>query len=127
MANYVVDINVLRDNQWTTRSSKRLFPGDVVEVPTNGFKAPCDMVLVRGSAIVDESSLTGESLPVVKRKVPDDPSKFTPPKKTKITPFFPVLPFLPHFHLTEKITYLKNKIGIPIRIQNLIPIRKLRK
>ncbi len=40
-------------------SSRRLVPGDVV-VLLRG-KAACDMVLIRGSCLVEESMLSGEA------------------------------------------------------------------
>ncbi|KAF5835495.1 hypothetical protein DUNSADRAFT_7279 [Dunaliella salina] len=50
-------------------SSLSLVPGDIVVVVPG--KAPCDMVLLDGEVVVDETILTGESVPV--RKVPYDP------------------------------------------------------
>jgi len=46
-------------------SSTELVPGDVVLVP-NKCLLPCDLVLLSGQCIVNESMLTGESVPVVK-------------------------------------------------------------
>lgn len=43
-----------------------LVPGDVILVPPHGCVMCCDAVLVTGSAIVNESMLTGESVPVTK-------------------------------------------------------------
>ena len=45
--------------------SSDLVPGDVVEVEDQSTAA-CDMVLLRGGCVVNESMLTGESVPVVK-------------------------------------------------------------
>ena len=39
------------------------------------WQLPCDMALVRGVATLDEASLTGESLPVVKTVPEADKSK----------------------------------------------------
>jgi len=44
-------------------------PGDVIRVP-EGLVLPCDLVLLTGSAIVNESILTGESIPVMKQNLP---------------------------------------------------------
>jgi len=49
-----------------TVSSSDLVPGDVLVVPPQGCVLSCDAVLVTGSAIVNESMLTGESVPVTK-------------------------------------------------------------
>lgn len=57
-------------------------PGDCAIVPENTFM-PCDMVLLSGSCIVNESMLTGESVPVIKNGItltnemydPDVPDK----------------------------------------------------
>ncbi|WP_395703724.1 cation-translocating P-type ATPase [Aquabacterium sp.] len=58
---------VLRDGQWQDIASRELVPGDLVEV-TPGEYFPADGLLVAGSGLqVDESTLTGESLPVAKR------------------------------------------------------------
>lgn len=48
-----------------TVSSDDLVPGDVIVVPDNCLM-PCDMILLTGSCIVNESMLTGESVPVIK-------------------------------------------------------------
>ena len=40
-------------------STSNLVPGDLIIIPANGFVVPCDAVLTVGSAIVDESMLTG--------------------------------------------------------------------
>ena len=49
--------------------SSKLVPGDVVKVP-EGRSLPCDMILLSGSAIVNEAMLTGESIPVMKNCIP---------------------------------------------------------
>lgn len=45
---------------------KQLVPGDVIVMPARGCIMSCDAVLVAGTCIVDESMLTGESVPVTK-------------------------------------------------------------
>lgn len=60
---------VLRDGRWQVIPSRQLVPGDLAEVAPGDY-FPADGLLIRGDGIqVDESTLTGESLPVAKRCV----------------------------------------------------------
>jgi H+-transporting ATPase len=57
---------VLRDGKWIETPSRELVPGDVVRVRL-GDIVPADIKLMDGEyLLVDESALTGESLPVEK-------------------------------------------------------------
>ena len=47
-------------------SSTELVPGDMIEIPEDEKALPCDVVLIGGSVIINESMLTGESTPVIK-------------------------------------------------------------
>ena len=48
-------------------SSKELVPGDLILLPTNGgYMMECDAVLIEGTCVVNESMLTGESIPITK-------------------------------------------------------------
>ena len=47
-------------------NSTELVPGDIIEIPEDGLALPCDVILISGSVIVNESMLTGESTPVIK-------------------------------------------------------------
>lgn len=59
--------HVLRDGQWQHIASRELVPGDLVEVGPGDY-FPADGLLVGGGELqADESTLTGESLPVRKR------------------------------------------------------------
>jgi H+-transporting ATPase len=59
--------DVLRDDKWTELTSREIVPGDVVRVHL-GDIIPADVKLINGCYItVDESALTGESLPVDKK------------------------------------------------------------
>ena len=72
MAHYSCDVNVMRngdENQLTQLKSENLVPGDVIEIPEN-CSMPCDLILLTGSCIVNESMLTGESIPVIKNSLP---------------------------------------------------------
>ncbi|KAJ3115397.1 hypothetical protein HDU96_000702 [Phlyctochytrium bullatum] len=73
MANFVGSVKVLRNATWTELSTRELVPGDVIEVvASTEHVLPVDAVLVDGGAVCDESSLTGEALPVVKFPVQKD-------------------------------------------------------
>ncbi|CAJ0952596.1 unnamed protein product, partial [Mesorhabditis belari] len=56
------EITVLRDKGECTI----LVPGDVIVIPEHGFVMQCDAILLTGTVIVNESMLTGESVPVTK-------------------------------------------------------------
>ena len=70
MGQAAISVFVLRDGRWEQRSSEQLVPGDVVSVaraPGGGDPSvPCDCLVLRGSAVVNEASLTGESVPQMK-------------------------------------------------------------
>ena len=50
-------------------NSAELVPGDMIEIPEDGLAMPCDVILISGSAIINESMLTGESTPVIKMRM----------------------------------------------------------
>ena len=50
--------------------AKNLVPGDVLIIPSYGCIMPCDAVLLTGNCILNESMLTGESVPVTKTPIP---------------------------------------------------------
>jgi len=75
MAEHVTDVTVLRDGQWTTASSADLIPGDVFEVEENTL-IPCDAVVLSGTVVVNESSLTGEAMPVRKFAIANDDNAY---------------------------------------------------
>lgn len=63
---------VRRDGRWLDMPTRELLPGDVVEVGTGAY-FPADGVLVAGTNLqADESTLTGESLPVRKHPTAGD-------------------------------------------------------
>lgn len=62
---------VHRDNKWSEVSTTELLPGDLVSINRTGEDSaiPCDLVLVDGSAIVNEAMLSGESTPLLKESI----------------------------------------------------------
>ncbi|KAM3604956.1 uncharacterized protein V6R79_018601 [Siganus canaliculatus] len=70
-AHSVVRVSVCRPSKEIEAAmSTELVPGDVIVVPANGMIMPCDAVLIQGTCIVNESMLTGESVPVTKTSLP---------------------------------------------------------
>ena len=73
----------LINGEWASIDSSELAPGDICALNVNSRKeakdasntksgsnahniVPCDLVLLQGSAIVNESILTGETVPLIK-------------------------------------------------------------
>lgn len=61
------------DNHINEIPPGELVPGDLIVLSPEEFIMPCDALLVSGSCIVNESMLTGESMPIL--KTPGDPSR----------------------------------------------------
>ncbi|XP_072175321.1 polyamine-transporting ATPase 13A3-like [Diadema setosum] len=65
-------VEVLRPGgQSESVKSTQLVPGDVIIIPSNGCSLTCDAVLLAGNCVVNESMLTGESVPVTKTPLPN--------------------------------------------------------
>lgn len=87
MGNKPFKIMVYRMRRWTRINSDELLPGDICSVNRNlgktgqieqnsllntcnqTFSLPCDMLLLRGQCVINESMLTGESVPVIKESI----------------------------------------------------------
>ena len=92
MSNKSDTVRVYREGSWVELSTDALLPGDVFELscgggdPAGGSAAdgtgakkpaaeptiPCDALIISGSAVVNEASLTGESTPLVKDAAPSE-------------------------------------------------------
>ncbi|KAJ2559837.1 hypothetical protein EV175_000151 [Coemansia sp. RSA 1933] len=71
MAEHRSTCRVRRDGVWVELDTAELVPGDVVAVEA-GMEIMCDGCVLRGEVVVDESSLTGEAMPVRKLPLKDD-------------------------------------------------------
>ncbi|WVR06851.1 hypothetical protein IAU60_003887 [Kwoniella sp. DSM 27419] len=64
-------VQAFRDGKWVEVITNELVPGDLISVlrtkPDSGI--PCDLLLLRGTAIVNEAMLSGESTPLLKESV----------------------------------------------------------
>ena len=62
---------VFRDGKWTQLETTELLPGDIVSVTRTAEDSalPCDLLLLDGSAIVNEAMLSGELTPLLKESV----------------------------------------------------------
>lgn len=67
MARLSPKTKVLRDGQWQEQDASILVPGDIISIKL-GDIVPADARLLEGDPLkIDQSALTGESLPVTKR------------------------------------------------------------
>ncbi len=72
-AHYSCTVKALRGDKENRKfveiSSVDLVPGDVIQIPDQTI-IPCDLVLLQGTAVMNESMLTGESIPAIKNALP---------------------------------------------------------
>jgi cation-transporting ATPase 13A2 len=73
ISRFECDVRVLRNGFWRYVSSGDLVPGDIYEVSDPSLaQFPADSLLLSGDCIVNESMLTGESVPVSKIPATDE-------------------------------------------------------
>lgn len=89
MTKYNTPVQVLRGGNWQEVNSTDVVAGDVIRVEktkktevqtqaqdgeeddeTEGWVLPCEVLILRGNCVSDESGLTGESMPVQKSSIP---------------------------------------------------------
>lgn len=58
-----IKAKVLRDKKWIIKDAKEIAPGDIISIRL-GDIVPADTKIISGELSVDQSALTGESLPV---------------------------------------------------------------
>lgn len=72
MRNAALKVHVYRSKKWIPITSFELLPGDIVSITRGSDSShvvPCDMLILSGSAVVNEAMLTGESVPLMKEAI----------------------------------------------------------
>lgn len=88
ISRFECDVRVLRNGFWRSSTSSDLVPGDVYEVSDPSLsQLPCDSLLLAGDCIINESMLTGESIPVSKVPITDEVLSYIDLGATSIHPF----------------------------------------
>uniref|UniRef100_A0A672JSV6 Succinate dehydrogenase [ubiquinone] iron-sulfur subunit, mitochondrial-like n=1 Tax=Sinocyclocheilus grahami TaxID=75366 RepID=A0A672JSV6_SINGR len=68
-------------------SSEELVPGDCIVIPAEGLLLPCDAALLAGECMVNESMLTGESIPEMKMPLSVSEAAYSPESQRRHTLF----------------------------------------
>ncbi|XP_038015876.1 polyamine-transporting ATPase 13A2 isoform X2 [Motacilla alba alba] len=88
MARMSVGVRVRRPGgEELVLSSVELVPGDCILLPAAGALLPCDAALLTGECMVNESLLTGESVPVMKTPLPAGGAAYCPEEHRRHTLF----------------------------------------
>lgn len=66
ISRFSCEVRAWRNGFWKQIDSTELVPGDVFEVDPSLSVVPCDALLINGECVLNESMLTGESVPVSK-------------------------------------------------------------
>ncbi|KAJ1679407.1 hypothetical protein EV182_002115, partial [Spiromyces aspiralis] len=87
MAEHEDEVEVLRDGAWQWKSTRALVPGDVIALQKD-MHMSCDATLLSGSVVADESSLTGEALPIRKFPIRNDDVRYDLGGSSKVNSLF---------------------------------------
>jgi P-type E1-E2 ATPase len=69
ISTYHTYVKVRRNNKWYEVPYSDLVPGDLIDIQENWI-LPCDLLIIKGATVCDESMLTGEEMPVQKFSCP---------------------------------------------------------
>lgn len=69
MSHFECPVEVVRDGEIIEISSIDLVPGDALVLSPELKVIPCDAILLNGDVLVDESMLTGETIPIAKQSI----------------------------------------------------------
>uniref|UniRef100_A0AAR2JLH3 P-type ATPase A domain-containing protein n=1 Tax=Pygocentrus nattereri TaxID=42514 RepID=A0AAR2JLH3_PYGNA len=107
MAQLIVNVTVRRaTGEEECVSSVDLVPGDCVVIPSEGLLLPCDAALLAGECMVNESMLTGESVPVMKTPLPFSGGAYTPESQRRHTLFCGT-------HIIQKCAVIRSFLWLP--------------
>ncbi|XP_070695999.1 polyamine-transporting ATPase 13A2 [Pempheris klunzingeri] len=88
MARLVINVTIRRNSgAEECVSSEELVPGDCLIIPQEGLLLPCDAALLAGECLVNESMLTGESVPVLKTPLPPGEGRYSSEAERRHTLF----------------------------------------
>ncbi|KAM6930111.1 polyamine-transporting ATPase 13A2 [Lycodopsis pacificus] len=88
MAQFVTNVTVRRNSGVEECvSSEELVPGDCLIIPQEGLLLPCDAALLAGECLVNESMLTGESVPMLKTPLPTGEGRYSSETERRHTLF----------------------------------------
>ncbi|KAM4609747.1 polyamine-transporting ATPase 13A2 isoform 2-T2 [Polymixia lowei] len=88
MAQLVTNVTIRRSSgEEECVSSVELVPGDCLLIPQEGLLLPCDAVLLAGECMVNESMLTGESVPILKTPLPAGEGRYSSQAQRRHTLF----------------------------------------
>ncbi|XP_076421688.1 polyamine-transporting ATPase 13A2 isoform X11 [Peromyscus maniculatus bairdii] len=97
------------EEEWV--DSSELVPGDCLVLPQEGGVMPCDAALVAGECVVNESSLTGESTPVLKTALPEGPKPYCPETHRRHTLFCGTLILQARAYLGPRVLAVVTRTG----------------
>ena len=70
LATFICPVTLLRFGEKVELSSENIVPGDIMFIKED-LTFPCDLVLLNGFCLVNETMLTGESQPIMKDPLPE--------------------------------------------------------
>lgn len=110
-----LEVQVIRRNEKGERekmtiNSEFLVPGDLIVLESIN-KVPCDSVILKGKVIVDESSMTGEGVPVLKKALPKSDKFSYSAERDKLFTLYEATKLLQAFNPSER----EEALGLVIR------------